>query len=87
MGYWTQDRAGRSFAKGNGLWGDGPADAFDEALDKIVEDFKRDIGRLPSLNEIRAGLEFSLGIYKEDPSDLTHPPLKPILSEYPPVEA
>lgn len=82
MGYWTQSKNGESFGQGGGTWGDSCADAFDEALRTIVDVFQKDIGRLPSLNEIRYGLEFSLSLYKEGgwedtPKLPTNPPPEP----------
>lgn len=65
MGWWTQDEEGHSFAdaKGEGemVWGDGPADALDNAIAEIVKEFETTYGRKPTKAEMRAGLEFSLG--------------------------
>ncbi len=78
MGYWTTARDGTSFAldlhaDGTPLtWGDGPADLMDDALRQIVEVFKDDIGRPPSLEELIAGLRFSAFALEED-GDLTNP--------------
>ena len=78
MGYWTTARDGTSFAldlhaDGTPLtWGDGPADLMDDALRQIVEVFKDDIGRPPSLEELIAGLRFSAFSLEED-GDLTNP--------------
>lgn len=42
------------------LWGDRPADIFDEALRQITVDFLQNFDRKPTKDELRAGLEFSL---------------------------
>ena len=61
MGYWEQDAEGHSFVRGTHLiWGDAPADIMGTALDEIVAVFKRDVGRLPTETEVKAGLLFSL---------------------------
>jgi hypothetical protein len=61
MGYWKQGEDGHSFALDSELiWGDSPADIMGAALKEIIAVFHRDRGRLPSENEIKAGLLFSL---------------------------
>lgn len=69
MGWWEQNREGESVAQNDGpamVWGDGPADLFDDALAAIVREFETDQGRKPTLDEIRAGLEFSLSGFADD---------------------
>lgn len=70
MGWWEQDREGHSFSTDEDdatlLWGDGPADILAAAVDKVIEEFKRDWGRLPTKTEVRAGLEFCLGGFAEE---------------------
>lgn len=65
MGWWTQNKEGHSFSENEGgpeiFWGDGPADAMDNAIDTIVQEFALHWGRKPTKDEMRAGLEFSLG--------------------------
>jgi len=65
MGWWTADRSGRSFAHNEDgselIWGDGPADILDAAIDEIVKEFERYEKRKPTKDEMRAGLEFALG--------------------------
>ena len=65
MGGWTQNKEGHSFSENEGgpeiFWGDGPADAMDNAIDTIVQEFALHWGRKPTKDEMRAGLEFSLG--------------------------
>ena len=62
MGYWSQGEAGDSFNMDSDLvWGDAPADVMDEAIDKIVRIFQEDVGRLPTQNELVAGVRFSCG--------------------------
>lgn len=48
------------------VWGDGPADILDAALQKIVDEFNREWGRPPTLAELEAGFKFSTSIYEED---------------------
>jgi hypothetical protein len=66
MGYWQTNEQGHSFAHGIDsdtdeamLWGDAPADVMDAALVRIIAAFRRDLGRSPSLEELKAGLLFS----------------------------
>lgn len=54
MGYWDNSK---SFT-GDLTWGDIPADILGDALDKINEAFKRDIGRSVTIGELKAGLGF-----------------------------
>jgi len=73
MGWWQANREGVSFAVNDGpemVWGDGPADFLDDALDQITDDFRKAYGRPPTCGELRAGLEFSLiGKNDEEPFD------------------
>lgn len=64
MGWWHQDEEGHSFS-GEMLWGDGVADVMDSAIAAITEEFEKDQLRRPTKDELRAGLEFSLGGIKE----------------------
>lgn len=60
MGYWKSNEDGSSFAIDSELiWGDAPADIMDDAIEKIIESFKKDLGRLPTLEELKSGLLFS----------------------------
>jgi len=62
MGYWSTNSQGHSFADDEGgdmMWGDAPADAVDTALTEIIKAFRSDLGRAPSLEELKAGLLFS----------------------------
>lgn len=64
MGWWEQDEEGRSLSGHDRdpepyYWGDGPADIIDNALWQIKAQFVRDLGRLPSIGEIMAGITFS----------------------------
>lgn len=63
VGWWSQNEEGHSFAEADSgeemLWGDGPADAIDNAIDQIKIEFVRDHGRLPTGAELMAGLTFS----------------------------
>lgn len=68
MGYWEQDEQGHSFssvAEGKMIWGDAPADIMGDALKQIIEVFKRDRGRAPTRDEVKAGLLFSLDVALE----------------------
>jgi hypothetical protein len=56
----VQRNAGRADANDHPMWGDGPADTFDRAIDLISAEFEQALGRRPTLAELRAGLEFSL---------------------------
>ena len=62
MGYWSTNSQGHSFTddeSGDMMWGDAPADAMDAALTEIIASFRSDLGRAPSLEELKAGLLFS----------------------------
>lgn len=64
MGYWSTNSQGHSFVEphiegGDMMWGDAPADAMDDALVTIIAAFRSDLGRAPSLEELKAGLLFS----------------------------
>lgn len=70
MGYWSSNEQGNSFANAESgedlIWGDQPADEFDIAIAKIKAIFLNDVGRLPSVAEMRAGFEFSASAFEED---------------------
>lgn len=68
MGYWNSTAEGGSLqSEDTGIiWGDQPADIMDLAIAKIVETFELEVGRPPTKTEMRAGLEFSMGIYKDE---------------------
>jgi hypothetical protein len=59
MGWWGQSTDGTSFAGEDLVWGDGPADIVDNALDKIAEEFRANWGRDPWREEILSGVNFS----------------------------
>ena len=63
MGWWQITPTGANEGtKATGLvWGDGPADVMDDALDTIVDKFLDEWGREPSMEELKAGLRFSRG--------------------------
>jgi hypothetical protein len=75
MGWWVADpenggmaesrNAGVEDARTKPMWGDRPADIFDQALNGVVESFETAFNRRPTKAELRAGLEFSLGGYEE----------------------
>jgi hypothetical protein len=62
MGWWQHGSDGTSLHdEDTGLiWGDRPADAVDEAIDKIVDDFREVWHRDPTYDEMVAGIKFSL---------------------------
>ena len=68
MGWWEHGRDGHSFTRSSVddnnlmLWGDGPADIIDNALYRIKIEFLRDLGRMPSKDEIIAGIKFSTAV-------------------------
>ncbi len=70
MGWWNQTKEGESFATDDSLlWGDGPADVFDNAIREIVAQFEDKgygPGRRPLKQEIVSGLMFSLSIYDDE---------------------
>lgn len=69
MGWWPQDIEGRSFASDEnsiGLWGDGPADAIDNAIVEIYREFNECVGRQPTKQELISGFMFSVGLTTED---------------------
>lgn len=63
MGWWTQNEEGESFGEGAGVWGDGPADILGEAVAAIEAEFVRVWDRSPTLQELEAGVKFTLGVY------------------------
>lgn len=72
MGWWkahpvTASIAGLSpeFENTEHLWGDGPADTMDIAIEEIREQFRLSIGREPMLSELLAGVRFSSSIIDE----------------------
>lgn len=66
MGWFSVSPEGESFT-GELTWGDGPADAFDGFVTAAVAEFQEAWSRPPTLEELRAGIEFSLKVY--DPAD------------------
>lgn len=70
MGWWNASPEGYSLQlEPTGLlWGDGPADIMDDALNRIGSQFREQFGRGPSAGELMAGLKFSLANenYDED---------------------
>jgi hypothetical protein len=76
MGWWNTSRDGTSFAldlhkDGSPMiWGDGPSDLIDAAVQEIIAMFREDLGRAPSLEELIAGLKFSaLGLEEGELAD------------------
>lgn len=68
MGWWRAGADGSSLhAEETGLvWGDGPADILDDAIGKIIAEFREAYGRKPTRAELEAGLKFSLSIYEDE---------------------
>jgi hypothetical protein len=71
MGYWSTNEQGHSFTEAESgedlIWGDQPADIIDAAISEIKAVFLHDIGRLPSVAEMRAGFAFSSHIEEDLP--------------------
>jgi len=64
MGWWNANDNGGMFGEDDEkVWGDGPADILDEAIERIVKEFEEDWGRRPTLEELQAGFRFSTSIY------------------------
>lgn len=61
MGYWTGTVVGDLEGKGL-VWGDQPADIVDDAIERAINVFQEDVGRLPTKEELREGLEFYLRV-------------------------
>ena len=65
MGYWPTARDGTSFAfefhpdGTNLVWGDSVADITDGFLREVIDTFKADVGRAPSIDELIAGIRFA----------------------------
>ena len=73
MGYWSQNKQGHSFAIEPGvdmLWGDGPADELDSALNDVY----LQLGRVPTREEMlvmfddasRGSVEYPAGLLLQD---------------------
>lgn len=92
MGWWEQSEEGHSFAGHERdpepfMWGDTPADIIDDALWKIKAAFIKDLGRLPSIGELMAGLTFSTRILNlpdrpEESPSVTNEQLKLVEDNY-----
>jgi len=64
VGYWLATPEGYSLlgeeiGPKDLVWGDTPADAMDDALELIIAAFRKDLGRAPTMEELKAGLLFS----------------------------
>lgn len=70
MGYWNTNQQGSSLlTEDTGMyWGDAPADIMSAAIDKIRKTFREDVGREPTIGEIRAGMEFALMRFEDQDS-------------------
>jgi len=72
MGYWPTARDGTSFAfefhadGTNLVWGDSVADITDGFLREVIDTFKADVGRAPSIDELIAGIRFAAFGLEED---------------------
>ena len=61
MGWWQVTTDGNKTAGATGMiWGDEAADIMNNAVDLIREAYEREWNRQPSLEELAAGLRFSL---------------------------
>jgi hypothetical protein len=81
MGWWEHGPEGHSFVRSSDddknlmMWGDGPADIIGGAIRQIKIEFLRDLGRMPSQDEIIAGIKFSTAVLDdlaEQPKDAPH---------------
>lgn len=81
MGWWEHGLEGHSFVRSSDdddnlmMWGDGPADEIDNAIHRIKIEFLRDLGRMPSKQEIIAGIMFSTAVLDDladEPKDAPH---------------
>jgi len=71
MGWWSQDDSGFSFTgDGETVWGDGPADTIDLALEEIRREYETAWGRPPTKQEIISGLRFSLRCRDDFPGEI-----------------
>lgn len=70
MGWWTTNKQGKSFAQDSKnpemVWGDSVADIMDDALDKIIKEFERTWSRVPTVEELEAGVRFSAPVLLEE---------------------
>lgn len=65
MGWWSTDESGVSFVgDGEMMWGDGPADIIDNAIDEIEKAFLEGLGRKPTQDELISGMTFSARVYE-----------------------
>lgn len=71
MGYWTE--VSGLDPERELIWGDQMADILDDALWDIVACFAKDMGRLPTKEEVITGILFSLGGPKGDLLGLPEP--------------
>lgn len=73
MGYWKMQGSNSILFREvapeevTGIWGDVPADIIGEAVDKIIEAFQEDLGRIPTKTELKNGLLFTIQAMDELP--------------------
>lgn len=72
MGWWkahpenaTLAELSPGFEDTETLWGDGPADIMDTAIDGIREEFRKHMGREPMVSELLAGVRFYTNVLDE----------------------
>lgn len=66
MGWWDANpRGGLALGDTGIVWGDGPADILDNAIDAINREFKEAWGRSVTLDELKAGFSFSTSILEQ----------------------
>jgi hypothetical protein len=71
MGYWKMkgsfsDLFGHAEPEEiTGIWGDSPADIMGNAVDKIIETFQEELGRMPTRTELKNGLLFTIQAMEE----------------------
>jgi len=79
MGWWCiskRSKTGQIYdgEKTNSYMGDGPADVMDEAISRIVGEYKKSWNRPPTKHELRACFNFCANIY--DPKECQLPPIE-----------
>lgn len=67
MGWWKglSPLSALAGEESENVWGDGPADILDKAIDDIATEFEEYFERRPTKDEIRSGIEFALSGYDE----------------------
>jgi nitrogenase molybdenum-iron protein alpha/beta subunit len=73
MGYWRMQGSHSILFREvpeeevTGVWGDAPADIIGDAVDRIIETFQDEFGRMPTKTELQNGLLFTIQVMDELP--------------------